>query len=303
MTASFLESQPSERASRLEKRVKEEPVSDRGYTNPHLLWSPEELNARLGDPKLSVLDVRLTADYVRGHVPGAGHLDLYGISLCDTRPEPLQAFCWMVAYMMGNRGVDSEKAVVFYQENSGWRAARGFWFLEYFGHEDVHILDGGFDAWRGAGFPVSQEPVDVSRTSFETRTIPSKVATAKDILDRLDNENVKILDTRSDDEYTGKLVRAARGGAIPHAVHLEWTNNLDSSGRYKPASELRAMYEEQGITPDKEIIPYCQGGYRSAHTYLALRLLGYPRLRNYVGSWKEWGDRVNLPIETHTSHI
>ena len=95
-------------------------------------------------------------------------------------------------------------------------------------------------------------------------------------------------------------MRAARGGAIPGAVHLEWTHNLDQNGAFKPVSELREMYERAGVTPDKEVVTYCQGGYRAAHSYLALRLLGYPRVRNYIGSWKEWGDRVDLPIEHPT---
>ena len=106
-----------------------------------------------------------------------------------------------------------------------------------------------------------------------------------------------ILDTRSDDEYCGTTVRAKRGGAIPGAVHIEWTQNLTPEGEFKPAAELRAMYEHAGVTPDREVITYCQGGYRAAHAYLALRLLGYPRVRSYVGSWKEWGDREDLPIE------
>jgi thiosulfate/3-mercaptopyruvate sulfurtransferase len=92
-------------------------------------------------------------------------------------------------------------------------------------------------------------------------------------------------------------VRAARGGAIPGAVHLEWTRNLDKDGAFKPAAELRDMYERAGVTPDREVVTYCQGGYRAAHSYLALRLIGYPRVRNYIGSWKEWGDRLDLPVE------
>jgi thiosulfate/3-mercaptopyruvate sulfurtransferase len=108
-----------------------------------------------------------------------------------------------------------------------------------------------------------------------------------------------IIDTRSDGEYCGTTVRAKRGGAIPGAVHIEWTRNLEPDGRFKPAGELRHMYVNAGVTPDREVITYCQGGYRAAHTYLALRLLGYPRVRTYLGSWKEWGDREDLPIENH----
>ena len=106
-----------------------------------------------------------------------------------------------------------------------------------------------------------------------------------------------ILDTRTDGEYGGTTVRAARGGAIPGAVHIEWTRNLGPDGAFRPAAELKQMYGDAGVTPDREVITYCQGAYRAAHSYLTLRLIGFPRVRTYVGSWKEWGDRLDLPIE------
>ena len=125
----------------------------------------------------------------------------------------------------------------------------------------------------------------------------SKLATWDLVYERLGRAETAIVDTRSTEENTGELVRAARGGAIPGAVHLEWKNNLAADGRFKTIEELRAMYVPLGVTPDREVITYCQGGYRAAHTYLALRRLGYPHVRNYTGSWKEWGDRVDLPLE------
>jgi thiosulfate/3-mercaptopyruvate sulfurtransferase len=272
-------------------------MKERNYANPSLLLTPEQLNERLEDENLLVIDVRPTADYVRGHVPGAVHWDLYGISLNDTRPEPLAAFMWMISYLLGHLGVNYDKTVVFYQETSGFKATRGFWFLEYFGHQDAHILDGGINAWKEAGFPISTDPVDTVASEFEVKEMMAeRIASASDILGSLKNPGICILDTRSDEEYTGQLIRSARGGAIPNAIHIEWKKNLDENGQYKPAADLKSMYEGRGITSDKIVIPYCQGGYRSAHAYLALRLIGYPRVRNYVGSWKEWGDREDLPI-------
>jgi len=127
--------------------------------------------------------------------------------------------------------------------------------------------------------------------------VAHRIATWRDVRDRLGRPDVVLLDTRTDEEYFGTQVRARRGGAIPGAVHIEWKHNLGPDGAFRPAEELRAMYERAGVTPDREVITYCQGGYRAAHSYLALRLLGYPRVRNYVGSWKEWGDRDDLPVE------
>ena len=268
-----------------------------GYTRSELLTTPEGLKKQLDRSNLRLIDTRPAEKFAQGHIPRAIHFDLFGLSLVDTSPAPLKAFMSMISHVFEMRGVDLEKEVVLYEENSGMRAARGLWFLEYFGHTNVHVLDGGIQAWREAGYPVTTEAISPKATQFKTTERRELLATAEDILHSLNKKAVCIVDTRSDDEYMGRNIRAARGGAIPGAVHLEWTNNLDSTGRYKPAAELHEMYRSLGVTPDKEIIPYCQGGYRSAHTYLALRLIGFPKVRNYLGSWKEWGDRLDLPIE------
>lgn len=267
------------------------------YTHAELLTTPADLRKKMGSPSLRLIDTRPAEKFAQGHIPGAVHFDLFGLSLIDTSPAPLKAFMSMISHVLEMRGVDLDKEVVFYEENSGMRAARGLWFLEYFGHENVHVLDGGIQAWREAGYPITTEAISPKASLFKTSERRELLGTAEDVLRSLNKKTVCIIDTRSDDEYMGRNIRAARGGAIPGAIHMEWTQNLDKSGRYKSAAELKAMYEKVGVTPDKEVIPYCQGGYRSAHSYLALRLIGFPKVRNYLGSWKEWGDRLDLPIE------
>jgi thiosulfate/3-mercaptopyruvate sulfurtransferase len=267
------------------------------YANPQLLWSVDELKSRLSDPELVLMDLRPPEAYSMGHVPGARSFDIFGISLIDTRPEPLEAFLWIIEHLIQAKGVNADSKVVVYDDIAGMRSARLLWFLEYFGHDDVHMLNGGFNAWRDFGFPVTHEASIPKAGNFKMKPRPDRIATAQDILERLHSSSAVVVDTRSDAEYTGQLVRAKRGGAIPGAVHLEWTNNLDAKGFFKSAEELKKMYAERQITPDKEIIPHCQGAYRSAHTYLALRLIGYPNVRNYLGSWGEWGNREDLPIE------
>jgi thiosulfate/3-mercaptopyruvate sulfurtransferase len=273
----------------------------KGYANPELLITPTELQQLLSEgdaaKRVLILDLRPPDAYAAGHIPGAIHLDLWGLSLIDTNEAPLNAFMWMIEHVLAVHGVDAETPVIVYDEQSGIRAARAFWFLEYFGHPSPRLLDGGFGAWSKAGLPVTRDARPAAQSNWTGSRTPSRLATWRDVQSAIGRGTAALLDTRSDGEYCGTTIRARRGGAVPGAVHVEWTRNLSPAGDFKPAHELKAMYEQAGVTPDKDVIAYCQGGYRAAHSYLALRLLGYPRVRSYVGSWKEWGDREDLPIE------
>jgi len=276
----------------------------KGYANAGLLTSPDELHRanESGKPPL-IIDLRPPEDFASGHIPGAVHLDLWGVSLIDTDPAPLKAFMWMIDHLFNLRGVTADTPVVVYDDQSGLRAARAFWFLEYFGHPKVQLLDGGFNAWVTGRFPVTRESAAPPKSTWSGTPQEHTIATWRDVHARLGNPGVVLLDTRTDGEWNGTTVRAKRGGRIPGAVHVEWTRNLGPDGAFKPAAELRQMYEQAGVTPEKEVVTYCQGGYRAAHSYLALRLLGYPRVRNYTGSWKEWGDRPEVPVERPATNL
>lgn len=273
---------------------------EKQYTRETLLTTVSELRAKLGAANLCVIDTRLAENYAQGHIPGATHFDLFGLSLVDTSDAPLRAFMFMIHHVLELRGVSEAKEVIFYGDNSDMRAARGLWFLEYYGHPNVKMLDGGFKAWRAAGAPVTSDALAPKEAKFKIAERRDVLATADDVLRSLNKKAIAILDTRSEGEHLGTHVRAARGGAIPGSIHVEWTENLAADGKFKSNAELQALYDKAGISAGQEVVSYCQGGYRAAHSYVALRLLGFAKVRNYIGSWKEWGDRADLPLEIPT---
>lgn len=265
--------------------------------NADLLWSPERLRLQLGTPGLSIIDTRTAELFSAGRIPGARHFDPYFVNCDDTDAQPLASFTRMWANMLGWRGVKPSDTIVVYGAFTDMCAARCFWFAEYLGHERVHVLDGGMKAWTAAGLPLERESQPPAPCRYAFEAVPGRVATYASVLEAIDDPDSVILDNRSRAEFTGQDRRAKQGGAVPAARHCDWEELYDpATGRMKSPEALRDIFEQRGATPDKEITVYCNTGFRSAHAYLALRLLNYPRVRNYVGSWQEWGNRDHMPI-------
>lgn len=265
--------------------------------NTDLLWSPEQLARRMQVPGLSIVDTRPAELFSQGRIPGARHFDPYFVNCDDTSGRALASFTRMWANMLGWRGVKPSDTLVFYGAFTDMCAARCFWFAEYLGHKDVHVLDGGFSAWMSAGQPAETESAVPAPVKYAFEVEPERVATFETVLAAIGDGATVILDNRSPAEFTGENRRAKYGGAIPRARLCDWETLYDhATGLLKRPDELARIFASVDASPDKEIIVYCNTGFRSAHAYLAMRLLGYPRVRNYVGSWQEWGNRDDLPI-------
>jgi thiosulfate/3-mercaptopyruvate sulfurtransferase len=278
------------------------PISD--LPDRKYLINPRELSERLG--AVTLIDLRPAEDFSLGHIEESRHLDIYGVSLNDSSDAPLNAFLSIFRTLFGARGVSRDKPVVIYDHETGERAARAVWLLAVLGHPDVRILDGGTQAWTASGkrlVRVTEAPPPVDPAKAPPTSPPYKgtqnldlLATRFDVHRAIGDEQTVIIDVRRESEYRGLEKRARHAGSIPGALHIFWRDHLDDKGAFRSADEIRDLYVSRGATPDKTIIPFCQGGYRSANTFLALKSLGYPRVRNYVASWAEWGNRDDSKI-------
>lgn len=257
-----------------------------------MLISTSELNSELNNPDVIVADTRSFKEYSEGHIPGSVNLDLFSFHWIDTTKEGIENFNRQTQLLLSYLGVTPEKKVIFYDDVSGMLSARGVWMLLYFSHQNVFMLDGGIRKWKKENLPVETKPNGFKPSQFSGKVNPKIISGFEHIQNNL--ENVKILDARSKEEYDGTTIRAAQGGHIPNSINIDWNKNIKDDGTFKNNEELSKLYD---LPKDSEIITYCQGAYRAANTFLALKKLGFDKIRVYLGSWGEWGNRPDLPIE------
>ena len=265
-----------------------------------LIVEPGDLEAALGADNLLVVDVSAAASYQEGHVPGAVFLDYAGL-LGGVPPATGRiAESAELSLSLSAIGLTPESHVVAYDNQGNARASRLLWTLDVIGHDNFSLLNGGMLAWAAEGHGLETIANAPAPSGYEVSETGDAVAGKRYILDHLGDDDVVILDVRSPAEFCGDDVRAARGGHIPGAVNMDWTEAIDRGRnlRFKPEAELRRMLDVLGVTPDKEVIAHCQTHHRSAHTYMVLKSLGYQRIRGYDGSWSEWGNDADTPIET-----
>ncbi len=273
----------------------------------NVLVSTEWLAAHLDDPNLRVVDCRFsfdhdaTEDYRRGHIRGAVHVRLQEDLASPAGPvhfalpEPER-----FAASMSRLGIGDETTVVAYDDEGGHFASRLWLCLTYYGHTAFHILDGGLTKWLAEGRAVTTDVPQPAPATFPPRVAELGLrVTAAEVRAAIGSPDIALLDVRRGSEYRGEEVRAKRGGRIPGARHALWQENLNWDGdrSFKSPETIAARYRDLGLTPDQPIITYCQGGVRAAHSALALLMAGYQNVSVYDGSWDDWGNRDDLPIE------
>ena len=283
-------------------------MTDHGYATDTALVDAAWAQDHLDDPTVRFVEVDVdTTAYEQSHLPGAVAWD-WTSQLSDGVRRDIASREDFSA-LLSSGGIGPDTTIVLYGDNNNWFAAWAYWQLKLYGHRDVRILDGGRRYWLDRGLPITTDVPRYPETGYELPIADFGLrAFRDDILPRLGDPGLALVDVRSPAEYAGEIIAppgmsetAQRAGHIPGAASIPWAQTVREDGRFKPADELRALYEGQGVTPDKDVIAYCRIGERSSHSWFVLHeLLGYRRVRNYDGSWTEYGSLIGVPIEKPT---
>lgn len=256
-----------------------------------MLVSTRDLDSALKDESMVLVDTRSFKEYSEGHIPGAVHLDLFAFHWADTSEQGLEGFAGQARSLLSMVGAGRAKRVVFYDSVSGMLAARGVWMMACFSRK-AEMLDGGIAKWERDGLPLESGQNRYNPCKFEGGLDPAVILGSRGVLGQLGS--ARIIDARSKGEFDGTIVRAAKPGHIPGAANIDWNKNLRADGTLKDAGGLGELY---GPDTGRPVIAYCQGAYRAANTFVALKVLGYEDVRVYLGSWGEWGNDPSLPAE------
>ncbi len=283
--------------------------NSREYVHPEVLVSTAWVLERLTDPSVKVLEVdEDVLLYEQSHVPGAQKLDWH----TELQRQDVRDFVSERAFarLMEEKGVSNADTVVLYGDKSNWWAAYAFWFFKYNGHQDVRLMNGGRQLWVEEGKPLESEKRPVTRGSYSVPYRDASIrAFAHDVIRHLLEVNAgrgALVDVRSPEEYSGEKLHmpeypqegALRGGHIPGAANIPWARAVNPDGTFKSAVELAELYQAAGVRPEHDVVAYCRIAERSSHSWFVLKyLLGYPNVRNYDGSWTEWGNMVGVPVK------
>lgn len=283
------------------------PIEDRGYTHAGALVSTDWVAEHSNDPTVRLVESNEDSLlYPSGHIPGAVEVDWTRDLNDQLRRDYLDQAAF--ASLMSRIGATADTTVVFYGDRNNWWATYAFWVFQLFGHKNAMIMDGGRLKWAAEGREMTKEVPSYPATIYEARTRDDKTLRAfrDDVMRHLETKG-KLIDVRSPQEYSGERLHmpefpnegALRGGHIPNAKNVPWARAVAADATFKSAGELRDIYEgEVGLSPADDVVAYCRIGERSSHTWFVLKyLLGYDRVRNYDGSWTEWGNLVGAPIE------
>jgi thiosulfate/3-mercaptopyruvate sulfurtransferase len=271
------------------------------YARPELLVETDWLQSHLSDPAIRIVDVR-TKGYEEGHIKGAVHLDIETSRDAKNPPTYLPDRERFVD-TLETLGISNGTRVVFYDDQGGIYGTRPWVLLQMLGHPDAAILNGGWTKWTTEGRGTSREVPEMHRGKLDVKAAPRWIATADDVAAAIGNDDVRIVDARTEGEIAGTDLRGnPRGGAVPSSIPLYWEDTLAGDSRtFKTPAELARLFSSHGLDPKREVITYCQGGGRAAHEIFVLHLMGYDDLRLYLGSWEDWSRRQDLPLASASS--